>query len=250
MKSILKIVKNDLRRLRVLILLWVLWSSGTINQLFPFGFVGGFSDNEIIFYAIAESIFLGLFLALGAAVVQEKSPTAADDLLQTCSASATQLLVAKCGLLIGLLVVLPASVLLVGLHEPIWFWDPVGHFVISEIGWWLVWSSCCVLFGVALASMTKSFLGYLLGWMCSGFVFIFCKAIFAPAIQPNVYPSRSWAIVHSAWLVTGAFLALASAIAALNQYLSRRAVVTISLLAIALVFAAWIQNYWNWDFTR
>jgi hypothetical protein len=245
MNLIWHIFKKDFRCLGLPILLWVLSGFIYMIMMIPLRNHLGVPSSIVVWLVVVTSIsFAVWFFALVAGVVQEDNLIDSTVFWRTRPISPGRLLAAKSMFIVGLLVVVPlvGFIILRG-FLPLNSYGPVNW---HNWRWSFAGLLSAALFNGGLAACTKNFRQFMLAVFLSGLVYtvIHSWLDYATIVRNVKNDAGHFRALEFIDMLSLAVIGLGGVFAMLNQYLTRRRVVTVILLSAAVLGTAVIQEFW------
>ncbi len=251
MNLIWHIFKKDFRCLALPILLWVFSGFIYMMTMTPLRNHPGGPSSIVVWLAVVTSVsFAVCFFALVASVVQEDNLIDSTVFWRTRPISSGRLLAAKGMFIVGLLVVVPlVGFIILRDFLPSNSYGPVNW---HNWRWSFAGLLSAALFSGGLAACTKNFRQFMLAVLLTGLVYtvihswLDCTTI-VRNIKNDAGHFRALEFID---MLSLAVIGLGGVSAMLNQYLTRRSVVTVILLGAAVLGTVAIQEFWVHNFFK
>jgi hypothetical protein len=240
MNLIWHIIKKDLRRTTWGLLIWAV----CLGYLFTFRKIQvvqwSFMDNMGVFMLFA---FVALTVVLIAAIVQEDGLTGKNEFWRTRPISGGRLLAAKMILIGMVFLVVPYGLSVI--HSV----TSGKGFTLSDMVHLFMGFGVVLLSFMAMAAATKDLALYILGGIlcCIGVALIGPRLGALIEVEP-VATTMMYQVGVSKLFAVLVLCGLASLLVLLNQYLTRRTLVSVSIISAAVVGVTLINSFWRLTF--
>ena len=238
MRLIWHSIKKDIRRVAWGLVIWALTGGCLI----------AYKQLDVAQHSIWDNLGIvslfthtALVFALIAAIVQEDGLTGDNEFWRTRPISGARLLAAKVGLIVPVFVIIPTG--LTAMQS----WVLNHGFNLSALIHLMSAMGVIILSLMAMAACTKDLGRYVLGGMLCVIGVIFLGPRLVPLIDVEPLPKAMMSRVGlSRIFAIFTLCGFASLFILLNQYLTRRTVVSVGIIATTVVGVILIGSYWRW----